>query len=286
MSDLARSCKISAFAWALALAAPANGTAHAGDDITYPVVFASLDDLAELGISYDPYPWDTQDKKAKPRFPNTCYDYSLESMGPSFISLSDDVIARHTSLGFTRESVCMGIVSGARFDPETGKRLPAIIFKNEAAFNAAIDALDIATMDVSFYVPGTFKSEAALSAGIAALKRGEQDQLNTGQIESLVGEGIYEEVPLMLPPCFKNATPYLDCTWRYGLHKGKKFSSSMTKRFRAFGRKLDARFRDDIKTGAKAENEYRASTYLTQDGLFGEDASLGLAYTEAPVTLF
>lgn len=260
--------------------------AAAEPDIKYPVVFTSLDELAELGISFDPYPWDSDAKAAKPRFPNTCYDYGLESVGPSFVSLSEEFLSRHKSRGFTRESVCMALVSGMRFDPETGRRLPTIVYKDEAAVKASIDELDMSKLDIPFYVPVTFKSKQALAEGVAAIKRGDLGKLTEEQISSLVGEGVYEEVPLVLPDCFKNATPYLDCTWRYGLHKGKKFTRATTKRYREFGRGLDRRFRDDIKNGHKKENEDRADPYLTQDGLFGEDVRLGLRYDEAPVTFF
>lgn len=261
--------------------------AAAGEDtVTFPVVLTSLDDLAELGIGFDPYPYDEPDRTAKPRFKTTCYDYGLESVGPSFLSLSDEFVERHLKRGFTRESLCMGLVSGARFDPETGRRLPTVLYKDEAAVQRSLDELDIATINVAFYVPAIFKTRARLEAAIKAVKRGDFDGLSDEQILSLSGEGIYEEIPLELPGCFRNGTPYLDCTWRYGLHKGVKFKSSKIARYKEFGRRLDEKFAQEISGQKKHENESRADPYLTQDGLFGEDQSLGMSYDEAPVTFF
>jgi hypothetical protein len=266
---------------------PISSRASADEpQINFPVVFTSLDDLAQLGISFDPYPEGREQRVAKPRFPNTCYDYGLETMSPSFISLSDEFIKRYKARGFTRESVCMALVSGARFDPETGRRLPTFVYKDDPEFKQEIRRLDIKTIDVSFYVPTIFASKRALADGLAAFKRGDLDGLSDEQVLSLLSGGIFNEMPLVLPDCFKNGTPYLDCTWRYGLVTGKRMSSARTRSYSSFGEALDRKMRKTIESGAHKEEEARADPYLTIDGYLEGHDSLGLSYNVAPVTFY
>ena len=47
------------------------------------------------------------------------------------------------------------------------------------------------------------------------------------------------ELPLAIPSCFARALPYSDCTWNFDAFTGKRLSATLTRRFKAFGRKLE-----------------------------------------------
>jgi hypothetical protein len=47
------------------------------------------------------------------------------------------------------------------------------------------------------------------------------------------------ELPLAIPSCFARALPYSDCTWNFDAFTGKRLSDTLTRRFKALGRKLE-----------------------------------------------
>jgi hypothetical protein len=49
-----------------------------------------------------------------------------------------------------------------------------------------------------------------------------------------------EELPFELPPCFKNANPYGDCTFRYGRITGKQLTDAQTNAYKQLGAAVDA----------------------------------------------
>jgi len=49
-----------------------------------------------------------------------------------------------------------------------------------------------------------------------------------------------EELPFELPPCFKNANPYSDCTFRYGRITGKQLTDAQTNAYKQLGAAIDA----------------------------------------------
>jgi uncharacterized protein YraI len=93
-------------------------------DNSYPMVFTKAADLRRLGIAMDSYGVDSKYTKA---FETGCYYYGDGGYG---ISLSDQFLDRFRVRGFSRRSLCMALVSQAKFDPETGRRLPTYILVN------------------------------------------------------------------------------------------------------------------------------------------------------------
>jgi len=88
--------------------------------IAYPIVVTSADDLAKFGLSvigYEPQ-W--------PALTHLCY-FPIGPGAIEFLSVSHERLVRYRELGFTLNSLCLGLVSYTRFDPETGARLPSYI---------------------------------------------------------------------------------------------------------------------------------------------------------------
>jgi hypothetical protein len=71
----------------------------------------TVDDLATHGIA-------VRGTRARP-FPNSC-----QSSGNSMLSVSDRLLEYFRARGFTLESVCLGLSSNVRFNPESGMQLP------------------------------------------------------------------------------------------------------------------------------------------------------------------
>jgi len=71
----------------------------------------TLDELTAQGIA-------VRGTKARP-FPNSC-----QSSGNAKLSVSNRLLEHFKSRGFTLESLCLGLSSNVRFDPETGRQLP------------------------------------------------------------------------------------------------------------------------------------------------------------------
>jgi hypothetical protein len=71
----------------------------------------TIDELAAQGIA-------VPGTRARP-FPNSC-----QSSGNARLSVSDNLLAHFKARGFTLESLCLGLSSNIRFDPETGRQLP------------------------------------------------------------------------------------------------------------------------------------------------------------------
>ena len=88
------------------------GPALAQAPPTKPTVFKTYEELLPLGIAFD--------ERVKQGYPHKCYSYGD---GSTPISISDALLARYKARGFTLESLCLGLISEARFDPESGKAL-------------------------------------------------------------------------------------------------------------------------------------------------------------------
>ena len=64
-------------------------------------------------------------------FPNSC-----RSAGNARLTISDQLLERFRARGFTLESVCLGLSSRVRFDPESGRQLPlAAVDEQEVPLN-------------------------------------------------------------------------------------------------------------------------------------------------------
>lgn len=218
-------------------------------ELKYPLVFTSVSEVQELGLSQQwPMLYETgveSETLPKPGLPIGCYVYA-GSATRALISFSEEFLARYKAKGFSRESLCMGLASSMKYDPETGKRLPTYILRDEAVIDAALAKIDIDGMTpdkLANFIPEYFATKAALKAGIDAMKRRDFAKLSNDQIEILMGNSetsiLSDERPLKVPDCFKNGTPFLDCNWKYGLLTGKKLSAAAPKRYREVGETID-----------------------------------------------
>ena len=102
------------------------GTAPA---VRYPIVFKQAEQVRALGLSVE-----SGDRALK----NKCYAYGE---GSYRLSVSDERLAAAKAKGFSLESLCMGLVSEARFNPETGKRLPTYIYFDATGLRAELSTI-------------------------------------------------------------------------------------------------------------------------------------------------
>ncbi len=254
----------------LSIAALAGGVAPASSDpsIEYPIVFETRADLEQFGISVGLVYGFTP---PKPTFLNACYSYNDE--GGYWFSVSDEFLAHYKAKGFTRESLCLALVSFPYFDPETGERMPTFaVLEDVETRQSAIDLLDAEMLlkEKGWLVSdGIFKSKEALAEGVAAAKRGDLKSLTYDQIVQLglaSAQAPTNELPLAVPACFKNGTPFLDCDWRYSMTTGKKLSKATRLRQREFGRALDRLMQDTLKTKSFSNSKKNPDGYLLNDG--------------------
>jgi hypothetical protein len=214
------------FSTALATAATVPAIAQQLANSPFPIVLTTPKQLNEIGLALDYY--DENHETFAPALQHRCYIYGRTS-GVVLMSFSDKFFDRYRKLGFSKESLCLALVSQAQYDPETGKRLPTYIIRNEDRLKEIRDR--------PLY-KGIFKDK----------------KLTPQQIEKIVDENVLSlELPLVVPTCFKNGTPYLDCTWRYGLTTGVPVRSVTAAHWRAFGEAWDRRMTHALKNG-KIEN--------------------------------
>jgi hypothetical protein len=168
----------------------------------FPIVIAKSERLADVGIKMA---WGLP--KDFKHYANRCYYYG--DGGLSF-SVSDELLARYKAKGFTLNSLCMGLVSEAKFDPETGKRLPTYMLVDAVALEAATNGRDIRNLTAKQL------SQCCSEPGMMT-----------------------EELPLIVPACFKNGTPYSDCDWRYGIKTGVKVREVTRENFARLGSEIE-----------------------------------------------
>ena len=176
-------------------AAPSPGA------VAYPLVFQSSRQLSRLGLSIGG--WGTDRNNAPPPLKNQCYYYGD---GGYAVSFTDEFSAPFRARGFSRRSLCMALVSEARFDPETGERLPTYLVADVGAIRAGQVGMD----------PGIITSD---------------------------------QLPLVLPDCFRRGLPYSDCRMRYDLKTGERLSAAAEARYRQMGQQIE-RFLQDQATRA------------------------------------
>jgi hypothetical protein len=252
------------------------GPAGAQTEINYPVVFTSPEALEETGLSVRFYPSiDNNSEQPKPVFPNACFE--VQDEGGYYLSVSDEFLAHYTAKGFMLRSLCLALVSQARFDPATGERLPTYVFRDPAGERRLlewmlprVDAPDTGSWDA--YIPRYHKTKSDFKAAIAnAIERYKRGDFETvlPPLGLPVDGFVTDELGFAVPDCFKNATPYLDCTWRYGMKSGRKTSPELQQRFKAYGEALDRQILDYIKNGnPEAKDEDGQELYPSQRGLY------------------
>jgi hypothetical protein len=82
----------------------------------FPLIFYPPESAAQAGLAHD---------TEKQTFETACYYFH---QGGAFnISISAELLAHYVQRGFSRRSLCMALISGIRFDPETGHRLATYV---------------------------------------------------------------------------------------------------------------------------------------------------------------
>lgn len=110
---------------------------------------------------------------------NKCYYYGD---GGYLISLSNNYVARYKRLGFSVNSLCMALVSGVLFDPESGKRLPTY-FKTFQPVDDQEGERDI-TDELPLEVPNCFAAGLPYSQCIMRYDPWTGKQLSNEQINA------------------------------------------------------------------------------------------------------
>jgi hypothetical protein len=154
-----------------------------------PIIISSKSQFEQLGISL-----------LSP-LPNRCYHYGE---GGDFISISKSLLAFYESQGFSLSSACMALISGIRFNPETGQRLATYIWANPKLFTNG-------RPDRRFWTNG-FPTDPG---------------------------DISDELPISLPRCFARGLPFSDCVWRYDVLTGERMSANDTAKHAEVGRRAE-----------------------------------------------
>jgi uncharacterized protein YgiM (DUF1202 family) len=160
--------------------APSTATAQ------FPIIFNKEAEMEPIGLTY-------LDRTEGPRRHLAHRCYYIGDGGPG-ISFSDAFLDHYKALGFSRRSLCMALMSGVRFNPETGNRLATYIRK---------------------------------------FSENDYD--------------MYPELPITVPACFKNGTPYSDCIFRYHPLSGAALSAEVTRLYRETGERLLQELRDPVR---------------------------------------
>jgi hypothetical protein len=107
---------ICAFYVGLSLGSDMLNAAPAAAAPKFPLIFYPPDAVAQAGLVHD---------GGKKRFETGCYKFG--EGGPVAISINAQLLAYYMQQGFSRRSLCMALISGIRFDPETGRRLATYV---------------------------------------------------------------------------------------------------------------------------------------------------------------
>lgn len=96
--------------------APINPSAESAN-LRYPVILPDAASQTALGVMEGNY------GPGGPQLPNRCYYYGD---GGSDLSLSNEFVESYLARGFTLRTICMGLISGIAFHPETGAALATV----------------------------------------------------------------------------------------------------------------------------------------------------------------
>lgn len=102
-----------------ALVVAMASTASAQEAVVYPVILPDVASQVELGILESAY----GPAMGATALPHKCYYYGD---GGSLLSVSDEFLSLYEARGFTLRTLCLGLVSGVAFHPETGAALATI----------------------------------------------------------------------------------------------------------------------------------------------------------------
>jgi hypothetical protein len=130
-----------------------------------------------------------------------CYWYN------DLLSVSHERLLRYRDMGFTLNSLCLGLISETKFDPETGERLPTYVAIAQKAWDERKKQ----------YPKVTVESYLSL------------------------------EHPLELPKCFRRALPYSDCDFKFDRLTGKPLPETKRRQFKVLGEALNETMQQAIK---------------------------------------
>jgi hypothetical protein len=141
----------------------------------------------------------------------------------------------------------MGLASRTAYDPETGRRLPTYILRDQQRIVRGLEER-LAEARNGGSIPA-YDTVEEFAAAVDAIKREDYSRFSQQQYYDLLtsDRGLTWERPLVVPNCFKNATPYLDCDFKFGVKKGRPYSDK--KKAREFGMALDKQLKDAIASG-------------------------------------
>lgn len=232
-------CRIAMAAAALVMA---TVTATAQTEKRYPIIVKDRAELRAFGIAYET--WEDN----KPTLQHGCYNYGD---GSYFLSVSEALLSVYKARGFSRESLCMGLVSEARFDPETGKRLPTYVLFDVARIKKSLAEIP-----------------PDADPTIRKFRGKDPEKLTPEELELCCSEqgDMTSEQPLVLPSCFKNANPYSDCVWRYSIKTGERLSDRSVEKFRNLGRAIEAGMKRGIELAASHAKGTRPPGCRSDDG--------------------
>ena len=166
----------------------------ASSPINFPVVFTSADQLRQFGLAV------INEYQYHPRLDHQCYWYN------DLISVAHERLLRYRDMGFTLNSLCLGLISETRFNPETGQRLPTYIAINQKMFDE---------------------------------RRKQYPNLTPESFMSL-------EHPIELPKCFSRALPYSDCAFNFDRLTGKPLSNAKKEEIKVLGETVNRVMQDAI----------------------------------------
>ena len=165
----------------------------------YPIVFESAQEARKIGFVIQGY--GPGGETVRPERIN-CYDYGSATY---ILTMSKQVLRAFEQRSFTLQSLCFGLVSLARFDPESGQRMPTFIVIDRAA---AIEDLNGNN--------GEIDDNTTVSRNFAT-----------------------PEIPLSLPGCYARGVPLLDCQWRFNPNTGEALPGDVAAQLGELGQQID-----------------------------------------------
>ncbi len=128
--------------------------------------------------------------------------------------------------------------------------MPTYILRDQAQVVRELEASLEESRGGASTPPG-FDTVEAFAAAVDAVKRGDYSGLSKEQLYNLLNanRGLTWERPLVVPACYKNATPYLDCNWKFGVGQGKPYPAALKQWASQIGAAIDKQLKDFIASG-------------------------------------
>lgn len=185
----------------LIIAASLTATGAAAED--YPVVFGDKALLREVGVTIQ----DVGPGPDVPQFADKCFYYGD---GGDAVTVSPELVAAYRAKGFSVGSLCLGILSGVRFDPATGARLATFVV-------ADLEMMKDMAAEIEQYGVDPFMMS--------------------------------RELTLEVPACFAGGRPMTDCDWRHEPMTGKPLNEDGLRFVRELAAAADRVGREAVASG-------------------------------------